>query len=105
MNIDLRKLCRICFVDNADVDITQHKVVTAGQTNEAESEEEEHTICEIMEAMFVGFEWHKEEYIYIKLCLHIYCLNPAAHLTGSILWATHDMPSMPRGEFGPFCIL
>lgn len=56
MNIDLRKLCRICFVDNADVDITQHKVVTAGQTNEAESEEEEHTICEIMEAMFVGFE-------------------------------------------------
>ncbi|KAH8415218.1 hypothetical protein KR215_009138 [Drosophila sulfurigaster] len=51
MNIDLRKLCRICFVDNADVDITDHKVVTAGQTNDADIEEE-HTICEIMQAMF-----------------------------------------------------
>ncbi|XP_030556113.1 zinc finger protein 236 [Drosophila novamexicana] len=52
MNIDLRKLCRICFVDNADIDITQHKVVTASQTIDADAEEEEHTICEIMQAIF-----------------------------------------------------
>ncbi|KAM8715097.1 hypothetical protein ACLKA7_002184 [Drosophila subpalustris] len=51
MNIDLRKLCRICFVDNADVDITDHKVVTAGQSSDADVDEE-HTICEIMQAMF-----------------------------------------------------
>ncbi|KAH8263088.1 hypothetical protein KR044_004253 [Drosophila immigrans] len=51
MNIDLRKLCRICFVDNADVDITDHKVITASQTNDTDVDEE-HTICEIMQAMF-----------------------------------------------------
>ncbi|EDV99389.1 GH13057 [Drosophila grimshawi] len=50
MNIDLRKLCRICFVDNAEIDITHHKVLAAGQTNDADIEEE-HTICEIMQAM------------------------------------------------------
>lgn len=82
MNIDLRKLCRICFVDNADVDITQHKVVTAGQTNETESEDEEHTICEIMEAMFVGCTCPKGD-IY-KLYLHTHSFKPAAHLTRSI---------------------
>lgn len=53
MNIDLRKLCRICFVDSADIDIMDHKVVTAGQTNDADIEEE-HTICEIMQTMFVS---------------------------------------------------
>lgn len=52
MNIDLRKLCRICFVDSADIDIMDHKVVTAGQTNDTDVDEE-HTICEIMQTMFV----------------------------------------------------
>lgn len=52
MNIDLRKLCRICFVDSADIDIMDHKVIT-GQTNDTDIDEE-HTICEIMQTMFVS---------------------------------------------------
>ncbi|KAH8404940.1 hypothetical protein KR222_011483 [Zaprionus bogoriensis] len=51
MNIDLRKLCRICFVDSAEIDITDHKVVTASQANDSDIEEE-HTICELMQTMF-----------------------------------------------------
>lgn len=40
--MDLRKLCRICFVDKADVDITEHR----------SSASPEHTILELIQAMF-----------------------------------------------------
>ncbi|KAH8249065.1 hypothetical protein KR032_005588 [Drosophila birchii] len=40
--MDLRKLCRICFVDNADVDITEHRASVSS----------EHTILELIQTMY-----------------------------------------------------
>ncbi|XP_017026095.1 uncharacterized protein [Drosophila kikkawai] len=40
--MDLRKLCRICFVDSAEVDITEHRA----------SASPEHTILELIQTMY-----------------------------------------------------
>ncbi|XP_017850788.1 zinc finger protein 236 [Drosophila busckii] len=53
MNLDLRKLCRICFSDSPDVDITQHKVVTTAPSSEGDFEEEI-SISEMMQAMLLN---------------------------------------------------